>query len=234
MGRLSDAMGAIFLGYSTLHHFSRNHQAVAGLNALAESSLLQLECEAQAALRDAAANFPAPLGAFGGLLMSAGVAPLGEIMRPYRPPRDNVVKEVAKLLSTPSAVSAMFAEGIYTEGDTRVAALLKALPVAVEADAVAAELKKTKRVPTAEEEALLQRAVALRDEPCRLMCTRRWDISRRKAATSGPRSPQRLAASTACPPTSATRSPPLPRQLDRRVWACVRPTLPSIVLARRA
>merc|ERR1719473_2132204 len=50
--RLSDAMGAIFLGYATLHHFSRNHQAVAGLNALAESSLLQLECEAQAALRE--------------------------------------------------------------------------------------------------------------------------------------------------------------------------------------
>jgi len=163
MGRLSDAMGAIFLGYATLHHFSRNHQSVAGLNALAESSLLQLEVEAQTALRDAAANFPAPLGAFGGFLMSVGVAPLGELMRPYRPPRDHLVKEVSKLLTTPSEVSAMFAEGIYTEGDTRIAALLKAMPVAVEADAVAAELKKTKRAPTAEEEALLQRAVELRD-----------------------------------------------------------------------
>jgi hypothetical protein len=40
MGRLSDAMSAIFLGYATLHHFSRNMH-VEGLSALAESSMLQ-------------------------------------------------------------------------------------------------------------------------------------------------------------------------------------------------
>merc|ERR1719305_1663276 len=45
MGRLSDAMGAIFLGYATLHHFERN-RGVAGLEALAESAMLQLEHEA--------------------------------------------------------------------------------------------------------------------------------------------------------------------------------------------
>ena len=44
MGRLADAMGAIFLGYSTLHHFSRNRAAVPGLEALAESALLQVLC----------------------------------------------------------------------------------------------------------------------------------------------------------------------------------------------
>ena len=44
MGRLADAMGAIFLGYSTLHHFSRNRAAVPGLEALAESALLQVRC----------------------------------------------------------------------------------------------------------------------------------------------------------------------------------------------
>ena len=47
MGRLSDAMGAIFLGYATLHHFQRNHASVKGLEALAEASLLQLEYEAR-------------------------------------------------------------------------------------------------------------------------------------------------------------------------------------------
>merc|ERR1719240_1245490 len=35
MGRLSDAMGAIFLGYATLHHFQRN-RGIEGLEALAE------------------------------------------------------------------------------------------------------------------------------------------------------------------------------------------------------
>ena len=54
------------------------------------------------------------------------------------------VAQVSKLLTTPSAVNAMFAEGIYTEGDTRVAKLLQAMPVAVEADAVAAQLKKAR------------------------------------------------------------------------------------------
>ena len=47
MGRLSDAMGAIFLGYATLHHFERNRGSVAGLEALAESAMLQLEHEAE-------------------------------------------------------------------------------------------------------------------------------------------------------------------------------------------
>ena len=50
MGRLSDAMSAIFLGYATLHHFARNKASVEGLNAVAESSMLMLEVEAQTAL----------------------------------------------------------------------------------------------------------------------------------------------------------------------------------------
>ena len=57
MGRMADAMGSIFLGYATLHHFQR-HRHIHGLEALAESALLQLEAEAQTALREAAENFP--------------------------------------------------------------------------------------------------------------------------------------------------------------------------------
>merc|ERR1719476_695231 len=110
--------------------------------------MLQLEHEAQTALREAAANFPQPLGAFGGWLMTAGVTPLGELMRPYRMPSDTLTKEVAKMLTTPTAVHEMFAESVFVNADTRVAALLKAMPVAVEADTVQAMLKKTKREPT--------------------------------------------------------------------------------------
>merc|ERR1719473_894074 len=51
MGRMADAMGSIFLGYAVLHHFQR-HRHVAGLEALAESALQQLESEAQVALRE--------------------------------------------------------------------------------------------------------------------------------------------------------------------------------------
>jgi len=164
MGRMSDAMGAIFLGYSTLHHFARHKDSVPGLAAVAESSLQQLEWEAQTALKEAARNFPKPLGAFGGLLLSAGVAPLGELMRPYRMPNDDLVKEVSKLVTTPSAVSAMFADNVFTATDSRVAALLKALPTVVEADKVASACKKEKREPTASETELLAKADALRDQ----------------------------------------------------------------------
>jgi acyl-CoA dehydrogenase len=41
MGRLSDAMGAIFLGYSTLHHYSRN-RGVEGLEVLTEHTMLKV------------------------------------------------------------------------------------------------------------------------------------------------------------------------------------------------
>jgi hypothetical protein len=164
MGRLADAMGAIFLGYATLHHFSRNKGAVQGLNAVAESSMLMLEVEAQKALQEAAANFPSPLGKLGGFLMNVGVAPLGSLMRPYAPPSDALVKEVSKLLTTPSDVHKMFAANVYQGSETRVSALINALPIVVEADGVAAALKKERREPTEAEATLLQQAIALRDE----------------------------------------------------------------------
>ena len=168
MGRLSDAMGAIFLGYSVLHHFERNQGSVKGLEALAESAMLQLETEAQTALRECAENFPAPLGSFGGLLMSIGVAPLGELMRPYRPPKDHLTKEVATLLTTPSEVHAMFAENVYQpsaeiDPDNRVAGLIRAMPVCLEADAALMSCKREKREPTTEEASLIAKANALRD-----------------------------------------------------------------------
>ena len=57
-------------------------------------------------------------------------------MRPYRMPSDALTKEVSKMLTTPTAVHEMFSENVFVNADTRVAALLKAMPVAVEADAI--------------------------------------------------------------------------------------------------
>jgi len=166
MGRLSDAMGAIFLGYATLHHFERNRGSIVGLEALAESAMLQLEHEAQTAMREAAENFPKPVGAFGGLLMSAGIAPLGEFMRPYRPPRDALTQEVSRLLTTPSDVHKMFAENVYTpaDPDNRVSELIRAMPICLEADMALAACKKEKRDPTADEVKLIAEADQLRNK----------------------------------------------------------------------
>lgn len=168
MGRLADAMGSIFLGYAALHHFERNRH-VEGLSVLAESALLQLETEAQAALREASDNFPSPVGSLGGWIMAAGIAPLGELMRPYRPPRDALTQQLAKLLSTPSAVHAMFAENVYMDsggatGENRVAELIAAMPICLEADNILAACKKSKREPTEAEESVLTLADALRNK----------------------------------------------------------------------
>jgi len=166
MGRLSDAMSAIFLGYATLHHFQRNRH-IEGLEALAESAMLQLESEAQTALREASENFPKPIGSLGGWLMTLGVAPLGELMRPYRPPRDDLTQKVARMLTTPSAVHAMFADNVYIAKDDqshRVAALVRAMPVCLEADRILTACKKERREATIAEAQVLQQAEQMRDE----------------------------------------------------------------------
>jgi alkylation response protein AidB-like acyl-CoA dehydrogenase len=169
MGRLADAYGAIFLGYATLHHYERNRHTIKGLEPLVESAMLQLEVEAQTAFREAAANFPQPVGALGGWLMSLGCAPLGELFRPYQMPRDSLTKEVAKLLSTPSEVHQMFASNVYLEeggvtGENRIKELIEAMPVCLEADAVATKCKKEKRAPSEAEAALIARADAVREK----------------------------------------------------------------------
>merc|ERR1711982_15686 len=91
MGRLSDAMGAIFLGYSTLHHYSRN-RGVHGLETLTEHAMLRLEKEAQDALKDAADNFPGQLGTIASSVMKIGCFPLGSVTRPYKNPNDDLTK----------------------------------------------------------------------------------------------------------------------------------------------
>lgn len=90
-------------------------------------------------------------------------------MRPYRPPTDNLTKEVAHLLSTPSEVHSLFAENVFmasggATGDNRVAELIRAMPVCLEADGVLAACKKQKREPTEKEAAVLAMADALRNK----------------------------------------------------------------------
>merc|ERR1719506_2911684 len=91
MGRLSDAMGAIFLGYSTLHHY-HNNRGVEGLETLTEHAMLRLEKEAQDALKEASDNFPGPLGTIASSVMKIGCFPLGNLTRPYKTPNDDLTK----------------------------------------------------------------------------------------------------------------------------------------------
>ena len=99
MGRLADALGAIYLGYATLHHYHRR-RGIDGLEELTEHAMLRLEREAQDALYTASENFPGPLGPLASTVMKMGCFPLGGLTRPYSDPHDDLTKEVSRLLTT--------------------------------------------------------------------------------------------------------------------------------------
>ena len=165
MGRLADALGAIYLGYATLHHYHRR-QGIEGLEALTEHAMLRLENEAQNALFAASENFPGPLGPVASTVMKMGCFPLGGLTRPYSEPSDDLTKEVSRLLTTPSEIRAMFEEGIYSAPEGKIhqmTDLIYALPICIGADKVATSLRREKREPTADETNLIAKADALRD-----------------------------------------------------------------------
>jgi len=165
MGRLADALGAIYLGYATLHHYHRR-RGIKGLEAVTEHAMLRLEREAQDALKAAADNFPGPLGGVAATVMKMGCFPLGSITRPYCDPGDDLTKEVSRLVTAPSEMRDFFQENVYVapEGAMhQVSDLIRALPVCVEADVIASSLRREKREPTEEEAAKIARADAMRD-----------------------------------------------------------------------
>ena len=165
MGRLADALGAIFLGYATLHHYTRK-RGIEGLEAVTEHAMLRLEYEAQQALLSASNNFPGALGPVASTVMKMGCFPLGNLTRPYSEPHDSLTKEVSSLITNPSGIRDMFLDGIYMapEGEThQVSDLIRALPVCVEADKIASALRREKRQPTTAEAEKLAHAEALRD-----------------------------------------------------------------------
>ena len=165
MGRLADALGAIYLGYATLHHYQRR-RGIDGLEAVTEHAMLRLEKEAQDALLSASDNFPGMLGPVASTVMKIGCFPLGNMTRPYKAPGDELTKEVSKLVTTPSEMRDFFQENVYVaqEGELhQVSDLIRALPVCVEADLVASSIRREKRQPTEAEADLIAQADAIRD-----------------------------------------------------------------------
>jgi alkylation response protein AidB-like acyl-CoA dehydrogenase len=165
MGRLADTMGAIFLGYATLHHYSRR-RGIQGLEAVTEHAMLRLEKEAQDALKAAADNFPGPLGPLASLVMRVACWPLGGFSRVYEAPSDKLTIEVSHLLTNPSGMRDFFQENVYMapEGTRhQVSDLIRALPLCVEADSILRDINRGKRSATPEEAVKLAKAEQLRD-----------------------------------------------------------------------
>lgn len=165
MGRLADTMGAIFLGYATLHHYTRR-RGIEGLEAITEHAMLRLEAEAHNALLEASNNFPGPLGGIASVIMKMGCFPLGSLTRPYRDPSDELTKEVSRLMTNPSGVRDMFQENIYMEPEGnlhQLSDLIRAVPICVDADKAASLIRREKREPTEDEIDLINKADAIRD-----------------------------------------------------------------------
>lgn len=167
MGRLADALGSIFLGYSTLHHYSRKRGSVEGLESVVEHAMLRLENEAQTALQEAADNFPGIFGTPASFVMKfACLNWFGMQFGNYSKPNDTLTKEVSRLLTTPSQVRDMFQENVYTTPEDvphQVSDLIRAVPICVEADKAAASIRRDKREPTQAEQDLITHADAIRD-----------------------------------------------------------------------
>jgi len=165
MGRLADALGAIYLGYATLHLYHRR-RGVKGLESVTEHALLRLENEAQNALKMASDNFPGALGSIAGTIMKIGCFPLGSASRSYDLPTDTLTKEVSKLITNPSDIRDFFQENVYVSREGmvhQVSDLVRALPVCVEADKIASSIRREKRQATIDEAEMIARADALRD-----------------------------------------------------------------------
>lgn len=167
MGRMADAIGAIFLGYATLHHYTRL-RGVKGLETVTEHAMLRLEAEAHNALYEASNNFPGhpAISKISSTIMKMGCFPLGNITRPYQQPPDTLTKELSKLVTTPSELRDIFKENVYIASDgtmDQISELVRALPICVEADKVAQKIRKEKRSPTPDEQNVLAQAEAIRD-----------------------------------------------------------------------
>jgi len=131
-----------------------------------EHAMLRLGHEAQQALKETADNFPGSLGSVAGMVMKAACFPLGSFTRNYPLPRDELTREVSRLVTTPSEVRDMFQENLYMapEGEQhQIAELVRALPVCVEADKITSAIRREKRQPTQAEDDVLAHADALRD-----------------------------------------------------------------------
>mmetsp|Transcript_1803 Transcript_1803/g.5440 ORF Transcript_1803/g.5440 Transcript_1803/m.5440 type:complete len:776 (+) Transcript_1803:103-2430(+) len=173
MGRLADCVGAVFLGYATLHHYARTHKDVdAGLQAVAEHALLRLEKEAHDALMHAANNVPAmPLGAHHavGVALRTAVRPVGSLGVPGATPSDALTKRTSDLLTTLESdyAAKMLVPGVYTSSRIQKR-LLDALPLCLEADAIEKACKKSRTQPTAEQQKIIDAATAARDDVVRV------------------------------------------------------------------
>ena len=157
-GRYADVMSNLYLGYATLWYYQKN--MTPGAEPVLDYAMMNILHDAEEALHLLFANFTIP-GV--GTVMRTLTFPTGKC---YPKPGDDLVKKVATIISTDSATRKLLGSELFEAADPttdRVALINATLPKAVQADLILAKVRKEKRKPTAEEQALVDAAEAARE-----------------------------------------------------------------------
>eukprot|EP01097_Dermamoeba_algensis_P004695 TRINITY_DN3030_c0_g1_i1.p1 TRINITY_DN3030_c0_g1~~TRINITY_DN3030_c0_g1_i1.p1 ORF type:complete len:744 (-),score=221.45 TRINITY_DN3030_c0_g1_i1:134-2365(-) len=157
-GRFADILSNLYLGYACLWFYEKHKTA--GLDKVLDLSMTNILYDIQKAFDGIFTNFPIP-GV--GVVMRAVTFPTGQ---PYEEPTDRQRKLASDLITKPGAVRDLLTQDIFHSKDPhdRHNLLLRALPKAVEADAILSKLKKEKRSATKAEQQVIDEAEALREE----------------------------------------------------------------------
>lgn len=156
-GRYADVLSNLFLGYAILWHYKK--YPVAGSEKIVEYAMENILFETEDALFGIYANFPVPLL---GTAMQLLTAPTG---RCYARPTDEMVKNVATLITTDTPTRTQLAQCLYFSADPsdRVAMLHATLPQALAADKILTQIRKEKRVASPSEKVIIDTAEAARE-----------------------------------------------------------------------
>ena len=156
-GRFADILANLYLCSAVLKHFEDQGEPIADLPLL-DYSCQSLIHDAQQAMLAVFYNLPAPL--FGKVLRQF-MFPFG---KPYSPPSDKLIHQVAQLGLKPSATRARLCSGIYMSSDPtdRTGRIEHAFQLATEAKAAETRLRRLRkdgRLSTHTEEERIEEAL---------------------------------------------------------------------------
>ena len=149
-GRFADAFGTLYLGYACLWYYQQNKH-VEGVNAIFTIAMESLLQQNQDALLGIAENFP--VTGMGAVMKSLSF-PFGKV---YHGPTDAMRKSASDLITHPSEIRSVLSQGIFVSSNPndKMRTLLDIFPQSIEVDKIRANVKKTKRSISPEEQAII-------------------------------------------------------------------------------
>jgi len=157
-GRFADVLSNLYLGYATLW-FHKKH-AVSGSEKVFDYAMDSILYDAEEALFGVFQNFPVPVM---GSLMRVITFPFG---RTYSKPSDELVRAVAKAITTQTALRDQFSQSIFISdhADDRLNLIQNAFPKVLAADNILKACRKEKRSMTSEEKKVVNEAEIAREQ----------------------------------------------------------------------